>query len=145
MPKAQHDALEREGRKRGYRGKRLQQFVYGTMTNQEKRREGSMPKKQMPKGRKGASRPPFPPRKGSARKQASEGTKKVPAKSAKPTKEDRFAAMDAAMDKRGVANPAGIAQRGMAKQFGPPKLKGGAKKKAAKKKGGRVPPAFARK
>lgn len=34
MPKKEEEALRREGRKRGYTGRRLDRFVYGTMNNQ---------------------------------------------------------------------------------------------------------------
>ena len=37
MPKALHDALARAGRKKGYKGKRLDAFVYGAMTNTMKK------------------------------------------------------------------------------------------------------------
>lgn len=40
MPKRLHDALEKEGRKRGYTGERLRSFVYGTMTNMKKKLRG---------------------------------------------------------------------------------------------------------
>jgi hypothetical protein len=33
MPKAMEDALKREGRKKGYKGERLDNFVYGIMSN----------------------------------------------------------------------------------------------------------------
>lgn len=38
MPKRQHRALEREGRKKGLKGEALQRFVFGTMENQKKKR-----------------------------------------------------------------------------------------------------------
>lgn len=38
MPRAVHRALTRAGKKKGYRGERLRHFVFGTMTNMEKRR-----------------------------------------------------------------------------------------------------------
>lgn len=38
MPKAKERALRKAGRAKGYTGKRLDNFVYGTMTNQGWRR-----------------------------------------------------------------------------------------------------------
>jgi hypothetical protein len=39
MPRAVELALKRAGRKKGYMGKRLEDFVYGTMTNMMKKGE----------------------------------------------------------------------------------------------------------
>jgi len=39
MPKAVEDALKKAGRAKGYSGERLGHFVYGTMTNMQKKGE----------------------------------------------------------------------------------------------------------
>jgi hypothetical protein len=49
MPKALHDKLEREYRKKGLKGKRLEHAVYGTLTNIEKGKQGKQGKKAKPK------------------------------------------------------------------------------------------------
>ncbi len=47
MPKKLHDKLEREYRKKGLKGEKLEHAVYGTMTNIEK---GKKKKKKKKKG-----------------------------------------------------------------------------------------------
>ena len=39
MPKKLHDKLERQARKKGYKGKRKDAYVYGTMNKIEKRKK----------------------------------------------------------------------------------------------------------
>lgn len=39
MPKALHDKLEREARKKGLKGERKDRYVYGTMTKIEKKKK----------------------------------------------------------------------------------------------------------
>jgi len=39
MPKALHDKLKRQGKKKGLKGKRLDAYVYGTMQRIEKAKE----------------------------------------------------------------------------------------------------------
>ena len=39
MPKKLHRKLKRQARKKGYKGKRADRYVYGTMTNIEKKRK----------------------------------------------------------------------------------------------------------
>ena len=38
MPKKQKEALERAGRKKGFKGERLKRFIHGTLTNIEKKK-----------------------------------------------------------------------------------------------------------
>ena len=40
MPKALHDKLARQARKKGYKGERFKRYVYGTMAKIEKRKKG---------------------------------------------------------------------------------------------------------
>ena len=39
MPKALHDKLERQARKKGFTGERKDRYVYGTMNKIEKRKK----------------------------------------------------------------------------------------------------------
>jgi hypothetical protein len=43
MPEAVEAALRKAGRKKGYKAKRLEDFVYGTMTEMSKRGEINWP------------------------------------------------------------------------------------------------------
>ncbi len=46
MPKKQHDALERQARKKGLTGKAKDRFVYGIMNSQRKSRKGHQRRRQ---------------------------------------------------------------------------------------------------
>lgn len=45
MPKWLHDKLERQARKKGYKGDRKDAYVYGTLRKHEKRKKGRGKKK----------------------------------------------------------------------------------------------------